>query len=327
MNTRMETNSRKDFELGLDNTVNPIQRVDISFITPETFVEQYQRTGTPIVIKGLLKECDWNLDYLCEKLGTQEFLLRCYGNERYKQDKRQWTNTGSGVETQSMLFTEYADMLRNHQAHENDVYLAKCSIKNTLLANTRSLGNIGEQLGLNKPESDLNIWVGPGGHVECLHYDHVDGTLMQLHGSKKVVLFPPSQTNNLYPFPFYIHLYYGFKLRCWFSQVYPERPDFKAFPKLKQALQYKCELILNPGEILYIPAGWWHEVTALGDEMVCSVNRFWSISPISRIVFSWTILRANLGSLCALPHTLLSLAIALFSKERKQKITKILQMF
>ncbi|MEG4395138.1 cupin-like domain-containing protein [Microcoleus sp. BROC3] len=323
----METNSRKNFELGLDNIVNPIQRVDISTLTPGTFFEQFQKIGTPVIITGLLKQLDWNLDYLSEKLGNQKFLLNFYGQERYKQDKRQWTNIGSGVETQSMLFTEYADMLRNHQAHEKDVYLARCSLQNTTLANTDCLTNIGEQLGLNKPVSDLNIWVGPGGHVECLHYDTNDGTLMQLHGSKKVVLFPPSQTNNLYPFPFYIHLRSGMKLRSWFSQVYPERPDFKAFPKLNQALQHKCELILNPGEILYIPAGWWHEVTALGDEMVCSVNRFWSISPISRILFSWSIWRVNLGLLCALPHTLLSLVSALFSRERKQKIAKILKMF
>jgi len=320
------TKLTKGFPSRVETTVNPIKRVDISSLTPEAFAEQYQNSGCPVVITGLLKECDWNLNYLCEKLGNQEFLLRFYGHERYKEDKRQWKNIGSGVEAQNLLFSEYADMLHNHQAHKNDIYLAKCSIQNTTLAHTVCLKNIGEQLGLNRPVSDLNIWVGPGGHIECLHYDSVDGTLMQLHGAKKVVLFPPSQTYNLYPFPIYIHLRYGFKLRSWFSQVYPERPDFNAFPKFKQALQYKCELILNQGEILYIPAGWWHEVTALGDEMVCSVNRFWRVSPLARIMFSWTILRTYLGSLCALPYTLLSLAIALFSRERKQKITKILQM-
>ncbi len=325
--TEYYTKLTNDFQAKEETTVNTIKRVDISTLTPETFFEQFQKVGSPVIITGLLKELDWNLDYLSEKLGNQKFIVNFYGQERYKQDKRQWTNIGSGVETQSMLFTEYADMLRNHQAHENDVYLARCSIQNTTLANTDCLTNIGEQLGLKKPFSDLNIWVGPGGHTECLHYDTMDGTLMQLHGSKKVVLFPPSQMYNLYPFPIYVHLRHGLKLRSWFSQVYPERPDFQSFPKLKQALQHKHEVILNQGEVLYIPSGWWHEVTALGDEMVCSVNRFWSVSPISRIVFSWTILRDSLGMLCALPHTLLSLASALFSRERKQKIAKILKMF
>ena len=321
----MKTKPSQHFESKLDNMTNSIQRVDITSLTPATFFEKYQKTGIAVVITGLIKECDWNIDYLSEKLGNQEFFLRCYGHERYKQDKRKWTNIGSGVETQSLPFTEYADMLRNHKAHENDIYLAKSSIKNTPFANT-DLTKIGEQLGLNKPFSDLNIWVCPGGHVECLHYDPLDGTLMQLHGAKKVVLFPPSQTYNLYPFPLYAHFRHGLKLRCWFSQVYPEKPDFESFPKLKSALQHKHEVILNQGEILYIPAGWWHEVMALGDEMVCSANQFWGVSPVSRVVFSWVRWRTRLGFLCALPYVLLSLAIATFSSKKNQKIRKILQM-
>jgi lysine-specific demethylase 8/hypoxia-inducible factor 1-alpha inhibitor (HIF hydroxylase) len=169
----------------------------------------------------------------------------------------------------------------------------------------------------------MNIYVAPGGHSSGLHYDSVDGTLMQLHGAKKVVLFPPSQTYNLYPFPVYIHLRYGLKLRCWFSQVYPEDPDFKSFPKFKEALQHKREVILNKGETLYIPAGWWHEVIALGDEMVCAVNRFWRVYPTSRAMFSWTRWRAVCGMICALPYMSLSLASVIGSSSRKQKLSKI----
>lgn len=304
--------------------VKPILRLNISSLTPEIFVERYQKAGNPLIITGLLDtECDWNLDYLCEKFGNQEFIFRNPGRERYKQDKRKWTSIGSGVALQSMPFIEYAEMWRNYKAHENDINLGKCPLKSTTLADTPSLKIIGEQLGLTKPASDMNIYVAPGGHSSGLHYDLVDGTLMQLHGAKKVVLFPPSQTYNLYPFPVYIHLRYGLKLRCWFSQVYPEDPDFKSFPKFKEALQHKREVILNKGETLYIPAGWWHEVIALGDEMVCAVNRFWRIYPTSRAMFSWTRWRAVCGMICALPYMSLSLVSAIGSSSRKQKLSKI----
>lgn len=313
---RMKTTSR---------TVDSIQRVDISSLTPKIFAQQYQKPGIPVVITGLLEGVDWNLDYLCDKLGNQEFLLRFYGHQRYKH-KQEWTSIGSGVAAQSMRFTEYANLLRNGKAHEDDIYLAKCSIKNTPLAYVDSLPNIGEVLGLDKPFSDLNIWIGPGGHVESLHYDAVDGTLMQLHGAKKLVLFPPSQMYNLYPFPLYVHLRHGFKLRSWFSRVYPEQPDFKSFPRLAAALQHKHEVILEQGEIIYIPAGWWHEVTALGNEMVCSVNRFWRVYPISRAAFSWHKWRNIIGIVYGLPNIFLSLAIAICSSNRKTEIRKILQM-
>lgn len=307
-----------------------IPRVPLASLTQPIFFERYQKPGFPVVMTGLIDpESGWDLDYLCQKLGNREFLLRQYGKRRYQQDKRDWETIGSGVKTESRPFLEYAEMLRSREAHNHDIYLAKCAIDRTDLNETEAL-NIARkklsQLGFDKPISPFNIWVGPGGHNECLHYDQMDGTLLQLYGTKKVVLFPPSQTSNLYPFPLYVHLFRGLKLRSWFSQLYPDRPDFQSFPKFAQALRYKREVILNPGEILYLPAGWWHEVTALGDDMVCSINRFWRVYPTTRAIFSGSRWRAYLGSICAIPHVLVSLAIALLSQDRKQKIREIRQM-
>ena len=311
--------------LGLNSMVDSISRVDISSLTLETFAECYQKTGTPVVITGLLEnEREWTLDYLCEKLGDREFVFRNYGRNRYNQDRRQWKTIGSGVALQTMSFKDYAELLRNRKAHESDIYMGKCSLKNTPLADTPSLNRIGEKLGLTQSATHFNMYMGPGGHRSGLHYDSVDGTLMQLHGAKKVVLFPPSQTYNLYPFPVYLHLRHGLKMRSWFSQVSLENPDLASFPKFKEALQHQYEVILNQGETLYIPSGWWHEVIALGDEMVCSVNRFWRVYPTSRAIFSWTRWRASLGMICAVPYMVLTLAIALFSNGRTQKLRKIL---
>lgn len=323
-NLAMKNQLRKDFELELNSPFNPILRVNISSLTSETFGEKYQKTGTPVVITGLLeKECDWNLDYLCEKLGNREFFVRHYGRDRYKQDKRYWKSIGSGIEVHSIPFNKYAEMLRNHQAKENNIFLGKGSLKNTPLADTHSLKIIGEKLSL-EPATDFKMYMGPGGHITNLHYDILDGTLVQLHGTKKVVLFPPTQTNNLYPFPVYTHLRYGLKLRCCYSQVEIENPNLQLFPKFQQALPYKYEVILNQGEILYIPAYWWHEVTTLGNEMVCSVSRFWRVYPTSRAVFSWSRWRSALGNILAVPHLLMSLALAMFSSNRQQKLRKIL---
>jgi Cupin-like domain len=306
------------------NTTDTIERVNISSLTPEKFVEKYQKTGTPLVITGLLEnEREWNLDYLCEKFGNQEFLFRNYGSARYKQDKRQWTSIGSGVDLQMMKFSEFAELLRNRKAHEDDINLGKYPLKNTPLANTKFLKTVGEKLSLTKPASDFNIYVSPSGHSSGLHYDSLDGTLIHLYGQKKVVLFPFSQTYNLYPFPIYIHLRHGLKMRCWFSQVDIEKPDFLSFPKVKVALQHKREIILNAGEVLFIPQGWWHDVTVLGDDMACSVNRFWRVYPVSRVLFSWSRWRAVLGILCALPNIVLNLISATFSTNRKQKFSKI----
>ncbi|PSB15856.1 transcription factor jumonji jmjC domain-containing protein [filamentous cyanobacterium CCP2] len=307
-----------------------VPRESVHSLSLDRFVQLYQTPGNPVVVTDLLHQQDWNLDYLRQQLGTQPFVLRYYGNERYQQDKRQWKSIGSGVPPKTKPFADYVSLLQSREAHRQDIYLAKCPIHNTPLIHTeaiQSLQNYLNQLGLTRPASTLNLWVGPGGHIEALHYDPTDGTLVQLHGSKRVILFPPSQTANLYPFPFYIHLKHGMKLRSWFSQVYPDRPDFAAFPKLQEALKHKYEVILHPGELLYIPTGWWHEVESLGDGMVCSVNRFWRVYPTRRAVLSWQRWRTHLGSACALPSVAASLVKAAFSPDRSQRFKEILQMF
>ncbi len=306
--------------------VNSIAREQSTHITATIFFEQYQKPGIPVVITGLLDaEPDWSLGYLCHALGSLEFPVRYYGRQRYEQNKREWTSIGSSVESKLTPFIQYAELLKNGKADEQDLYLGKCSIEHTSLIQQSTLHQVIHVLGLRKPVTSHNLWVGLAGHTTCLHYDPFDGILMQLHGSKRLILFPPSQLYNLYPFPLSTHFEHGLKLRSTYSQVYPEQPDFKAFPKLEQAFAHRYEVILNRGDILYIPASWWHEVTAIGDGVVCSVNRFWSVQPISRALLSWSKWRAYLGTIVATPYIVKDLFTALGSRDRKQKLRQLMQ--
>ncbi len=302
-----------------------IDRIDAKSLTQKLFFEEYHRKGIPVVISGLLPAVNWDLEYLCQELKDTEFPVRQYGQERYTQDKRQWKSTGSGVEATTLPFTQYAELLRNGEALANDIYLARCALTNTPLTNAPIVVQAEAQLGLKFPAIPISLWVGPVGHTSCLHYDPMDGTLMQMHGSKRIVLFPPSQMYNLYPFSVWNHLWYGLKRRAVYSQVYPDRPDLASFPKFKQALEHRYEVILNQGEILFIPAGWWHEVTALGNGIVCSVNRWWHVYPASRALKSWSKWRVHFGSILAAPHIVWNLAVALRSDQSEKELSKLLQ--
>ncbi|MEB3213782.1 MAG: cupin-like domain-containing protein [Leptolyngbyaceae bacterium] len=282
---------------------NSIDRVHYSDLSPTEFGDRYRTSGTPLIVQGLLdEEPEWNLAYLRQALGHQVFPVRHYGQARYQQDKRDWTSFGSGVEALSMTFNDYANHLMSGAAKQKDLYLARCSLKNTPLEQGHTLCQAEAWFGLRFPATALNLWVGTGGHTSCLHYDPMDGLLMQLYGAKKVLLFPPSQTYNLYPVPVYEQLRHGLKLRSAYSKVYPYRPDLQAFPRYAHAMPHGAELVLHPGDILFLPAGWCHEVTSLGDDVVCSVNRFWNVFPLSRAVCSWNKWRAHLGSVLASPH-------------------------
>lgn len=322
----MEKKFDKNNSSSTNYSFQKVARINKTSLTPEKFFQKYKFDGIPVVVTGLLDSMStWDLDFLCEKLGDGEYPFRVNGWERYNQEKSQWSNIGSGVESRTMTFRKYAQMLRSQEAYNNDIYLGRCSLKNTPLENIPELKQAEAQMGFKMAATSLNLWVAPGNHVAPLHYDPMDGTLIQLYGSKRVLLFPPSQTYNLYPLSILNYLRYGLKLRGSYSQVYPERPDLVKFPKFEQALSHSYEVILKPGEILFIPAGWWHEVTSLGDGFVCSVNRFWHVLPLLRAITTWNKWRLHLGALMAAPHIVSAWFTAIASKDRKQKLRHLVQ--
>ncbi len=309
----------------MNPSITAVPRVDISTLTPEQFSQRYQQTGTPVVITGLLEnEPDWTLEYLCAKIGDREFMVRNYEQAKYDSGESKRSRVGSGVALETMRFSDYAELLRCGKVQENDLYLGKAPLKTTPLTQTSTWKTLGDKLGFTQPVTDFKMYMGSGSHRSGLHYDILDNTLIQLHGVKKIVLFPPSQTYNLYPFPILGHLRHGMKLRCCFSQVSLEHLDFDAFPKFKQALDHKQEVILERGETLYLPAGWWHDVSGIDNTMMCSVNRFWRIYPARRALLNWERWRSILGVVCAIPYIGGNLIAALFQPHPQSTIRQIL---
>lgn len=253
-----------------------VERVDVSSLNPEIFRRQYRAAGIPIVITGLLHgQPHWDLQFLRMQLQNEEISVRIYGSERFTLPKVEWKNY---CEQQNMLFDSYAEMLLSGTAGKKRAYLAQYNVRPTRLWSPvrEYFDNLAEKTGLT-PHGNVNLWLGPGGHTEPLHFDGYDGTLMQIYGSKEVALFPPRESTNLYPFPIF-----GGRLPPWFSKVYINAPDLIEFPRLSRALESKVLVTLEPGEVLFIPAFWWHEVTASGSGSVCSLNRFWDVRPLRR---------------------------------------------
>ena len=66
-------------------------------------------------------------------------------------------------------------------------------------------------------------------------------------GRKRITLFGPECSPRLYRHPFTVRSY-----------VDPERPDFRRFPGLAGVEGH--QVVLEPGETLFIPSGFWHHV-------------------------------------------------------------------
>ena len=143
----MKTSLEEKYLSELDNALLTVARIDGTNLTSESFAKKYRKDGIPVVITGLLDSMNsWDLDFLREKLGNQEFPVRFNGWERYKKDKNAWNNIGSGVESRTLSFNEYADLLSSKEAHKNDIYLGRCALKKTPLADTPHLQKLIQNL-------------------------------------------------------------------------------------------------------------------------------------------------------------------------------------
>ena len=56
------------------------------------------------------------------------------------------------------------------------------------------------------------------------------------------------------------------------SEVDFDRPSLDDYPLLRDAKI--SEVIVHPGEILFIPLGWWHHVKALDQAITITGNNF-----------------------------------------------------
>lgn len=144
--------------------------------------------------------------------------------------------------------------------------------------------------------SNVSAWLGTGGTITRAHYDSYDNIFVQLTGRKYVRLLEQDQAPLLYRVkrartaaPDDSSLAGGDRENpaasaskspdgeeAMFAQgnmsAIPdlENVDLERFPLVSQA-KY-CEIILEPGDALYIPEGVWHFVRSLSTSF--SVN-FW----------------------------------------------------
>jgi lysine-specific demethylase 8 len=106
------------------------------------------------------------------------------------------------------------------------------------------------------------LWLGPPGYVTGLHVDVVELNLLcQIHGAKDVVLFSPSENERLYAEARTVQ-------DGLYSHVNSYAPDLARHPRFAEAKGQHTTL--RPGEILYIPNGWWHATRSAG--VTISVN-------------------------------------------------------
>lgn len=115
------------------------------------------------------------------------------------------------------------------------------------------------------PWRDGNLWIGAPDTVSGLHFDLADNVHVQVSGRKRFTVAAPTQSPRLYPNGPWHGVPNG-------ARVDLERPDLARFPRLRGAEVWQAEL--EPGDGIYLPGGWWHQVRTL--DVSVSVNFWWA---------------------------------------------------
>jgi hypothetical protein len=135
-------------------------------------------------------------------------------------------------------------------------------------------------LRLDLPTARARVWVGNRTDV-ATHFDEASNIAVVVAGRRRFTLFPPGQVDNLYVGPLHLTI-----AGPPVSMVDCDRPDLTAYPRFAEALRHALVADLEPGDAIYIPPIWWHDVRALAPFNVM-VNHWWeepgAVSPLAAL--------------------------------------------
>lgn len=219
-------------------TLKPIEKR--TGLTREEFADEYLSQLRPVVFTDLMK------DWPAKTNWTIDNLKKNYGHLEVPVVTPNYSKPGKGYMEPEMFmsFGEYLTLMERGPMPYR-IFLWNIFKHVPEMCNDFEIPTIMDGFFKDFPF----MFFGGQGSITPMHYDidmsHV--FLNQIHGRKRVVLFPHEQSVYLYHHPYTVASY-----------VDINNPDYDKFPALSKASGY--EVILNPGETIFIPSGYWHYI-------------------------------------------------------------------
>jgi len=227
-------------------------------LSREAFLREYYTTNRPVIITGMMDDWPalrkWNLDYFAQEFGDRDVEVQMgrTAGANYEIEREKYMS--------SIRFGEFVEMVRA-AGETNDFYLTannNSSNRKVLSELWDDIVQIPEYLQSDSPGGFL--WMGPPGTITPFHHDLTNNFMAQVIGRKRVKIAPswdiPIMRN-------YLH--------C-FSQVDGRVVPPTVRPPLDEP--QILELILNPGEVLFLPIGCLHYVHGIEISVTVSFTNF-----------------------------------------------------
>lgn len=213
------------------------------------FMERYVRGSRPVVLTGVARHWPalkrWSPQDLRERFGHLDVEIQAErsADPNYEVNKLD--------HQRRVRLSEFVDRVLAGGA-SNDYYLTANNEAlrqpgfAPLLDDIGALPDFCDRAALAQRAS---FWFGPAGTVTPLHHDTLMLCHTQIVGRKRWRFISPLQSPKLYN---HFEVY---------SPIDLDRPDLDRYPLFRDVTV--LEVIAEPGDTVFLPLGWWHQVTAL----------------------------------------------------------------
>jgi hypothetical protein len=240
--------------------LSPARAVDLrQGLTTAEFRDEYYGLNRPVLLADVATEWPalrlWDPEYLRGVLGDEpvEIMADRDADTRYE--------VNSVAHKRMVAFSTYVDAVVSTRG--NDAYLVA---NNRLLDReaARPLWNDftidGRYLYTEPPPGTAFLWFGPAGTITPLHHDVANILFTEVHGRKRVTLISPLESHCVY------------NDVAVYSSVDLTAPDLERFPRFERVAP--IDVVVEPGQTLFIPVGWWHHVESLDTSITLSFTNF-----------------------------------------------------
>lgn len=264
--SEMDYNTMSDLIVPLPEQV---ACVPVDNLSVKDFLFNHAIPGVPVIITGLVSQMTptpWTLQHIVQVAGDCKAQLK-----RHVKESASWARLEDARESTVRAFIDGL----TSEGDREQLYLFDWSLPLHCpdLANELTIPKYfaGDFLQRTQPDSYYqdswpSLFVAPAGLVSELHVDAFGSNFWMalFKGRKRWTFFKKEDTFKLYPS--YEH--------PWSSDpvfaVDLDKPDTKLFPLLSRAQPIQC--VLEPGELLFVPAGCPHRVENLETSLAISGN-------------------------------------------------------
>ena len=215
----------------------------------DEFIERYIAVNRPVILTGCMEDWKpyqtWSFDYF--RSHHEESVVGIQDG----RDSDPFYEQNQKFHRKEVRFGDFLDRLEVTES-SNDFYMTAGNM-GTHRAALSQLFEDAEHINIRDEYFEFpaegSLWIGPKGTITPLHFDMINNFFCQIRGSKRVRLVPS------WSMPWVYNDYHVY------SDVDAANPDFEKHPLFSNATVY--DFVVHPGEVLFIPMGWWHHLVSL----------------------------------------------------------------